>query len=279
MIFQPLLGKEMSANENEDPDHKANNAFTLVETLMAMGVGSFILAAVLTSGVALQRSLNAVETYSISENDQLRVEDYIALDCRRALSASVASTVLNGVTENQLTLTVPLFYNPCSSNSIVRPTLTSGTLSYQLGAGERLTGVTNTSATIKYYQNGTFFDREVITQNSDGTTSDVITHIARNVATFTVTPQDITTSVRCSIFFFPTFKRMPGNGIWRNGSSAPSNTTGVDGDYYVIDTTATDATTWGNVYSRAGGVYSLLNNVKATMVYCNTFLRNAGARQ
>ena len=259
--------------------HKGNGAFTLVETLMAIGVGSLMLAAVLTAGVALQRSLNAVETYSISENDQLRVQDYIAMDCRRALTASVTSTVLNGVTENQLTLTVPIFYNPCSNNSIVRPTLTSGTLSYALGSGTSCTGVTNTSVTIKYYQNGSFFDREVISQNSDGSTSDVVTHIARNVATFTVTPQDITTSVRCSIFFFPTFKRMAGNGTWRNGPSVPSNSTGVDGDYYVIDTTGSNATTWGNVYNRAGGVYSLLNNVKATMVYCNTFLRNAGARQ
>ena len=270
-------------------------AFTLVETLMSIGAGSLMLAAVLSSGVALQRSLNSVENYSITEADQMRVLDYIAMDCRRALSASIASktvTVASGtgaakqnetVTENQLVLTVPLYYNPCNNNVPVVPTLTGGVLTYKLGSGSSAantacTSVTNTSATIKYYQNGGFFEREVITQKSDGTTSDVITHIARNVATFIATPQDITSSVTCSIFFFPTFKRMPGSGVWRNGAT-PDNATGIDGDYYVIDTTASDSSTWGSVYYRTNGTYSLLDNIKATLVFCNPFLRNAVARQ
>src|SRR4051812_43912830 len=93
-------------------------AFTIVETLMSVGAGSLMLAAVLTSGVALQRSLTSVESYSNSESDQMRVLDYLAMDCRRALSASVTSTTItvsNGgqnqtVTENQLVLTVPFYY-------------------------------------------------------------------------------------------------------------------------------------------------------------------------
>src|SRR5207247_2373160 len=78
-------------------------AFTLVEVMMTMGCGSLLLAAVVTSGVALQRSFAAVEGYSVAESDQLRVLDYIAMDCRRATNASVAN--------NTLTLTVPAYFD------------------------------------------------------------------------------------------------------------------------------------------------------------------------
>ncbi len=79
------------------------HAFTLVEMMMTVGCGSLMLAAVTTAGVALQRSFAAVEGYSVAEGDQLRVLDYIAMDCRRGLSASVAN--------NTLTVTVPVYYD------------------------------------------------------------------------------------------------------------------------------------------------------------------------
>jgi hypothetical protein len=105
------------------------------------------------------------------------------------------------------------------------------------------------------------------------------TAVATNVSTFTVTPQDLTTSVSCSIMFFPNFTHMPGSGTWRSGASAPANGLGSNGDWYAIDPTASSASTIGNVYMKSGGSYSLIQNVKATTVYINTFLRNAVARQ
>src|SRR5438552_14242113 len=90
------------------------HAFTLVEMMMTVGCGSLMLAAVMTAGVALQRSFAAVEGYSVAEGDQLRVLDYIAMDCRRALSASVAN--------NTLTITVPVYYD---SNSDPKTTARS----------------------------------------------------------------------------------------------------------------------------------------------------------
>jgi hypothetical protein len=82
--------------------------------------------------------------------------------------------------------------------------------------------------------------------------------------------------------FFPTFVRNSGGSTWWSGlsnpDSAPDNGVGSDGDWYVINTTATDPTTVGNVYFKSGGVYSLVQNEKATTVACKTFLRNAVAR-
>lgn len=239
---------------------RSRRAFTLVEMLVSVSCGSLMLAAVLTAGIALQRSFAAVEGYSVSEGDQLRVLDYIAMDCRRALTASVAS--------NTLTLTLPVYYNSATSAPNT-PTLTSGALSY--GSG---------SVTITYSQSGNNFNRGIVVKDSGGnTTSSGTTAIATNVASFTVTNVDLTSSLSCSIMFFPTFRYKTGSGTWRSGSTSPDNSVGSDGDLYVINPNATDQTTVGNVYRRSGGLYSLLQNVKATTVYSNTFLRNAGARQ
>jgi len=186
--------------------------FTLVEMMVAVAAGSLMLGAVLAAGVALQRSFAAVEGYSIAEGDQLRVLDYIAMDCRRALTASVAN--------NTLTLTVPVYYD--STSNPTTPTLSNGAVSYGTG-----------TVTITYSQSGSNFNRRIVVADSGGTTtSDTTTAIATNVSSFTVAPQDLTSSVSCSITFSPRFTYLPGPGP-----------------------------------------------IAGTTVYCNTFLRNAGARQ
>jgi len=183
-------------------------ATTLVEMLMSVGCGSLILASVVAGSVALQRSVTAIEGYSTSEGDQLRVLDYVAMDCRRALSASVANNIL--------TLTVPTYYD--SNGYAVAPSFTS-TWGIQYGTGS--------TVTISYYQIGNSFVRSVTVGPTTSTTA-----IATNVSNFTVTPQDLTSSVSCSITFSPRFTYLPGPGP-----------------------------------------------VAGTTVYCNTFLRNAAARQ
>jgi len=197
-------------------------AFTLIEMMMSVGCGSLILAAVVSAGVALQRSFAAVEGYSTSEADQLRVLDYIAMDCRRATSAAVNTVTVNGVTENALILTLPPYYSSTNSSAAPNtPILSSGSVSY----GSDI-------VTITYEQNGTNFTREVKVTDSSGTTvrSDNTTPIVKNVSTFTVTPSDLTTTVSCKITFSPSFTH-----------NNPS--------------------------------------VQGTTVSCNTFLRNAKARQ
>ena len=180
--------------------------------LMTLASSSIVLAAVLVGGVALQRSFAAMEGYSLAEGDQLRVSDYIAMDCRRALSASVDAN-------NTLTLTIPNYYdanndNPKWSNAhAVSPSFNSS-WGIQYGAG---------TMTVKYYALASNFIREV-----NGTPN----IIARNVSTFTVTDQDLTSTVSCSITFAPSFTTLPGPGP-----------------------------------------------IAGTTIYCNTFLRNAVARQ
>jgi len=260
--------------------------FTLVELMTSLGCGSFILAAVIAAGISLQKSYAAFEGYSNAESDQLRVLDYIAMDCRRATNASIGSvTVNNGaenITENQLVLTLPAYYSAVDSTAVPNtPVLGASGVTY--GGGS--------TVTIKYYINYynssasasgniAYFVREVVTATTDNTTP-----IAKNVASFSVTDLNpaSTGTVTSWIMFFPTFARMPGTGAWWSGQyspdHSPDNGVGVNGDWYVVNYTATDQTTVGDVYCKSGGAFTKINNVKATTVYCNTFLREADARQ
>ena len=191
------------------PTKRSLAAFTLVEMLVSVACSSIILAAVVTAGVALQRSFAAVEAYSISEGDQLRVQDYIAMDCRRATTALVDagawtnsggtwSWVSNPSGTATLILTLPSYYD--DSGNAQAPNFTSSA-ALQYGTG----GTTK----ISYYQSGTSFMRQVGTNATQCLAGAAWTNcskaIATNVNSFTVTPTDLTSTVRCSVTFLPRF--------------------------------------------------------------------------
>ena len=178
-------------------------AFTLLEMLMTLGCSSLVLTALVVGGIALQRSFAAVEAYSMSDADELRVSDYIALDVRRALTASVDAN-------NVLTLTIPNYYdsnnnNPKWANAHAVTPAFDGNGAIQYGAG---------ATTIKYYKLAANFIREV-----NGTANT----IASNVSSFSVSSQDLTSSVSCSITFTPNFTTLPGPGAV-TGTTVYSNT-------------------------------------------------------
>jgi prepilin-type N-terminal cleavage/methylation domain-containing protein len=183
---------------------KARAGFTLVEMMTSLVCGSLILAALMAGSVALQRSFAAVEGYSTTEGNQLRVLDYIAMDCRRALSATVAS--------NTLTLTVPQYYKP--NGTAFAPAFNSTTNAVQYN------GVA--TYTIQYSQSGSNFVRTV-GLTSSWPTGNTATAIATNVSSFTVSLQDLTSTVSCSVTFSPSFTDNPGAGPIA-GTTVSSNT-------------------------------------------------------
>jgi Tfp pilus assembly protein PilW len=182
---------------------RSASGLTLVEMLMTMASSSIVLAALIIGGVALQRSFAAMEGYSIAQGDQLRVSDYISMDVRRALTASVDNN-------NALTVIIPNYYdanndNPKWSNAHALAPSFDANGAIQYGGGTTI---------IKYYRLASNFIREV-----NGTAN----IIARNVSAFTVSPQDLTSSVSCSITFAPTFTYLPGPGPV-SGTTVYSNT-------------------------------------------------------
>jgi hypothetical protein len=160
----------------------------------------------MAASVGLQRSFAAVEGYSTAEGNQLRVLDYIAMDCRRALSVTVAS--------NTLTLTVAGYYQP--NGTAYAPTFDSTTKAIQYNGGA------TTSYKIQYSKSGSDFVRTV-GPTASWPTGNTATAIATNVSSFTAAFQDFTSTVSCSITFSPSFTYSPGPGPIA-GTTVYSNT-------------------------------------------------------
>ncbi len=209
------------------------HGFTIVELMVSVTCGLLVLAAVITAGVALQRSFMAVEGYSIAEGDQLRVQDYIAMDCRRAMNVVVDKgswTNVNGTstwTTNSngpttLIISVPNYYDGNGN-----PVAPDSTIYGNRGAIQYGSATTTTIATA----NGTFpmlgqlisYYRSESNFNFIRRVNGVEKAIATNVASFTVAPQDLTSSVTCSITFSPRFTNLAGPGPI-NGTTVFSNT-------------------------------------------------------
>jgi hypothetical protein len=168
----------------------------------------------MAASVGLQRSFAAVEGYSTTEGNQLRVLDYIAMDCRRAIPDQTYNPPLQAVTvaSNTLTLHVPDYYKP---NGIAYPSaFNSATNAVQYHGGA--------TYTIQYSQSGSNFVRTV-GPTASWPTGNTATAIATNVSSFTVSLQDLKSTVSCSITFSPSFTYNPGPGPIA-GTTVSSNT-------------------------------------------------------
>ena len=192
---------------------RSKAAFTLAETLVASAAASLVLGALITTSVALQKSFSAAVAYATAEGDQLRFSDYVALDCRRASTAKVDNGVtINGIsTNNVLTLTIPDYYDSYDTNGNPYPCPETSPAPSPASHPKDPTLVNNavtyggTPRTIRYYAQGSRFYRE---QNG------VATAIANSVAGFNITQQDLTSTVKCTITFTPTFiTSLSNNGV------------------------------------------------------------------
>ncbi len=64
---------------------KKSHGFTLVETTVALGISSIVLAAAITASVGLQKSFNAIDNYFATHMQQIRIIDYLNRDVKRSL--------------------------------------------------------------------------------------------------------------------------------------------------------------------------------------------------
>ena len=82
----------------------AQAGFTLLELLVGMGASGVLMASIVASSVALQRSFFWSANYSEQSNAQLRALDFVTRDVRRSRSVSVTST------DQWITLEIPDTY-------------------------------------------------------------------------------------------------------------------------------------------------------------------------
>jgi prepilin-type N-terminal cleavage/methylation domain-containing protein len=110
--------------------------FTLTETMVAMAVGSIMLAGLLVTSTSLQRWFSSAKYLIGTQQDQGAIFDYIARDIRRASGGTIAG--LGG----RLDLTMPDQTVRAADNSLQPPAFNQGVLQY---------GANNT--TVSYYLN------------------------------------------------------------------------------------------------------------------------------
>lgn len=77
--------------------------FTLTEMLVSVSLSSVVLAAAITSGVALQKSFAATDNYFSTEMQQIRIIDYLNRDVKRGL------IVTTSVDLQSVTMSVPRY--------------------------------------------------------------------------------------------------------------------------------------------------------------------------
>ncbi|MEY2530113.1 MAG: hypothetical protein QOI96_198 [Verrucomicrobiota bacterium] len=126
--------------------------FTLTETLIAVSISSVVLAAAMTSGIALQKSFNAVDNYFATHMQQIRIIDYLNRDVKRGL------IVTTSVDLQSVTVTMPNYLiqsgdteaiaNPSLVGTPRTPTITYTPSGLQVNYGA-------STSTVVYSINGT----------------------------------------------------------------------------------------------------------------------------
>jgi len=68
--------------------HKAG--FSLSEVMLGLSISSVVVAAAVTSSIALQKSFNAVDNYFSTHMQQIRIIDYLNRDVKRGLAVTTS---------------------------------------------------------------------------------------------------------------------------------------------------------------------------------------------
>ena len=107
--------------------HNARAAFTLVETLVAVGAGLLLIGIVASASIGVQRSISATSQCATSMNNENRLLDYVAQDLRRSvrvgtIASGTYATVRNfssfSVTDTAiLAINIPDYYGSNTPNN------------------------------------------------------------------------------------------------------------------------------------------------------------------
>lgn len=116
---------------------------TLVESVVAMAVGSVMLGGLMVTSTSLQRWFSVADYTIACQQDQATALDYLARDLRR----SSAVAVQNG--DRKLVLTIPDQTARAADATLQPPTIANGLVTYG-----------TTPATVSYYVQGAAFLRD-----------------------------------------------------------------------------------------------------------------------
>ena len=184
--------------------------FTLSEMLVSISLSSIVLAAAITSGVALQKSFAAVDNYFTTHLQQIRIIDYLNRDVKRGL------VVTTSVDLQSVTMSVPNYIiqtgdpeavaNPSLVGTPRTPTIAYTSAGWQVNYSPSMT-------TVVYSISGSSILR---TENG------VVTTIASSTDQLVPTTTDVdlanTEYAKTSVTFMPIFTS-GGAAVERSGTS------------------------------------------------------------
>ena len=146
----------------------SRRAMTLVEIMLSLTIGGFLLAGMILGFSTFQQVFAGVDDYYRATSDEMRVLDFIGLDMRRATSGNVTNN------SNTLTLTLPDYIDDSQDPPVPRTATlgASGTVTY---------GTSGSQPTAVYRISGTS-PNQVITRTYTPTTG------SATVTTLTMAP-------------------------------------------------------------------------------------------
>ena len=115
--------------------------FTLAEMLLAVSVGSLMLASIVAASVCLQRSFNAVDNYFASHLQQVRIIDYLSRDVKRSYIVTTSTDL------QTVTCVLPNYLVDNGSSQPTRATPTLSLVGNKIVANYQATTVTNVTTT------------------------------------------------------------------------------------------------------------------------------------
>ena len=130
---------------------KKTGGFTFSEMMIGLSISSVIIAAAVTSSIALQKSFNAVDNYFATHMQQVRIIDYLNRDVKRGL------VVTTSVDLQSVTVSVPNYIIQAGDpEAVVNPALvgTPRTPTVNYTQSGLQVNYTATPSTVVYQVNG-----------------------------------------------------------------------------------------------------------------------------
>jgi len=205
------------------PGHIGRQGFTLIEMLLALSVGSLMLAAIVAASVCLQKSFVAVDDFFTSHLQQVRIIDYLSRDVKRAY------IVISSTNPQTVTCILPNYLTDNGSN---QPTRAKPTLSL---VGNKI---------VANYQPTTTVNNVTLIQNSANITCPGLSLISTHFSSTNVGQSIIGTGIPAGT----TVQSVSGCVLGNCSQATMSNAA-------YVSTTSADVT----IGSRTNVVYSVVN--------------------
>jgi prepilin-type N-terminal cleavage/methylation domain-containing protein len=123
------------------PARQQDQGFTLIELMLAVSIGSLMLAATVGASICLQRSFSAVDNYFASHVQQVRIIDYLSRDVRRSYIVTTSTDL------QTVTCIIPNYLVDNGSNQPTRATPTLSLVGNKVVANYQASTVNNVTTT------------------------------------------------------------------------------------------------------------------------------------